>query len=75
MGEKTLKFNNIKVNKKDFHRAKKAVVLKILLIPVIKDFRPLLFIESFQYCDPQFVKMGNACVYGGDTLISFCSIG
>ena len=26
MGEKTLKFNNIKVNKKEFHKAKKAAI-------------------------------------------------
>ena len=27
MGEKTLKFNNIKVNKKEFHRSKQATDL------------------------------------------------
>ena len=25
MGEKTLKFNNIKVNKKEFHKSKQAI--------------------------------------------------
>ena len=30
MGEKTLKFNNIKVNKKEFHRAKKAIDLDLV---------------------------------------------
>ena len=30
MGEKTLKFNNIKVNKKGFHRAKKAIDLDLV---------------------------------------------
>ena len=30
MGEKTLKFNNIKVNKTEFHRAKKAVDLDLV---------------------------------------------
>ena len=29
MGEKTLKFNNIKVNKKEFHRSKKAIELDL----------------------------------------------
>ena len=27
MGEKTLKFNNIKVNKKEFHKSKQAIEL------------------------------------------------
>ena len=27
MGEKTLKFNNIKVNKKEFHKSKQAIDL------------------------------------------------
>ena len=30
MGEKTLRFNNIKVNKKEFHRAKKAIDLDLV---------------------------------------------
>ena len=30
MGEKTLKFNNIKVNKKEFHRSKKAIELDLV---------------------------------------------
>ena len=30
MGEKTLKFNKIKVNKKEFHRAKKAIDLDLV---------------------------------------------
>ena len=30
MGEKTLKFNNIKVNKKEFHRSKKAIDLDLV---------------------------------------------
>ena len=30
MGEKTLKFNNIKVNKKEFHRTKKAIDLDLV---------------------------------------------
>ena len=30
MGEKTLKFSNIKVNKKEFHRAKKAIYLDLV---------------------------------------------
>ena len=30
MGEKTLKFNNIKVNKKEFHRAKKVIDLDLV---------------------------------------------
>ena len=30
MSEKTLKFNNIKVNKKEFHRAKKAIDLDLV---------------------------------------------
>ena len=30
MSEKTLKFNNIKVNKKEFHRSKKAIDLDVL---------------------------------------------
>ena len=29
MGEKTLKFNNIKVNKKEFHKSKKAIDLDL----------------------------------------------
>ena len=28
MGEKTLKFNNIKINKKEFHRSKQAIDLE-----------------------------------------------
>ena len=30
MGEKTLKFNNIKVNKKEFHRSKQAIGLDLV---------------------------------------------
>ena len=30
MGEKTLKFNNVKVNKKEFHRSKKAIELDLV---------------------------------------------
>ena len=30
MGEKTLKFNNTKVNKKEFHRSKKAIELDLV---------------------------------------------
>ena len=30
MGEKTLKFNNIKVNKKDFHKSKQAIDLDLV---------------------------------------------
>ena len=30
MGEKTLKFNNIKVNKKEFHRSKQAIDLELV---------------------------------------------
>ena len=30
MGEKTLKFSNIKVNKKEFHRSKQAIELDLL---------------------------------------------
>ena len=30
IGEKTLKFNNIKVNKKEFHRSKKATELDLV---------------------------------------------
>ena len=30
MGEKTLTFNNIKVNKKEFHRARKAINLDLV---------------------------------------------
>ena len=32
MGEKTLKFNNIKVNKKEFHISKKAIDLDLVNI-------------------------------------------
>ena len=30
MGEKTLKFNNIKVNKKEFHRSQQAIELDLV---------------------------------------------
>ena len=30
MGEKTLKFNNIKVNKKEFHKSKQAIDLDLV---------------------------------------------
>ena len=30
MGEKTLKFNNIKVNKKEFHKPKQAIELNLV---------------------------------------------
>ena len=30
MGEKTLKFNNIRVNKKEFHRSKQAIELDLV---------------------------------------------
>ena len=30
MGEKTLKFNNSKVNKKEFHKSKKAIDLDVV---------------------------------------------
>ena len=30
MGEKTLKFNNIKVNKKEFHKSKQAIELDLV---------------------------------------------
>ena len=32
MGEKTLKFNNIKVNKKEFHKSKQAIDLDLELM-------------------------------------------
>ena len=35
MGEKTLKFNNIKVNKKEFHRYKQAIDLNWLFASLV----------------------------------------
>ena len=50
MGEKTLKFNNIKVNKKEFHKSKQAIDLDSIITDkiVISDkFRHNE--ESFKY--------------------------
>ena len=45
MGEKTLKFNNIKVNKKEFHRAKKAIDLDLI------DTGKIVVSDRFKYSE------------------------
>ena len=44
---------------------------QILIIPVMNDFRSLLFIEGFQDCDHQFVEIRNAYFYCCCTLKSY----
>ena len=49
IGEKTLKFNNIKVNKKEFHKSKQAIALDLVdtgKIVVSDKFR---YSEGFKY--------------------------
>ena len=48
MGEKTLKFNNIKINKKDFHRAKKAMDLDLV------DTRKIVVSDRFKHSEEGF---------------------
>ena len=50
MGEKTLKFNNIKVNKKEFHRAKKAIDLDLV------DTGKIVVSERFKHSEEEIVK-------------------
>ena len=45
MGEKALKFNNIKVNKNEFHRAKKAIDLDSV------DTSKIVVSDRFKHCD------------------------
>ena len=45
MGEKTLKFNNIKVNKKEFHRVKKAIDLDLV------DTGKIVVSDGFKYSE------------------------
>ena len=48
MGEKTLKFNNIKVNKKEFHRAKKAIDLDLV------DTGKMVVSDRFKHSEEDF---------------------
>ena len=48
MSEKTLKFNNIKVNKKEFHKSKQAIDLD----PVNVD--QIVVSDKFKYSDKGF---------------------
>ena len=49
MGEKTLKFNNIKVNKKEFHKSKQAIDLEILI-----DTDKILISDRFKHSEEGF---------------------
>ena len=49
MGEKTLKFNNIKVNKKEFHKSKKAIDLDLVDNGKIVVSDRFKHTEGFQY--------------------------
>ena len=48
MGEKTLKFNNIKVNKKEFHKYKQAIKLDLV------DTGKIIVSEKFRYSEEGF---------------------
>ena len=48
MSEKTLKFNNIKLNKKEFHKSKQSIDLK----PVIVD--QIVVSDKFKHSDDVF---------------------
>ena len=52
MGEKTLKFNNININKKEFHRSKQAIYLDLV------DTGKIVVSERFKHseeCSKQFI--------------------
>ena len=48
MGEKISKFNNIKVNKKEFHRAKKAIDLNLV------DTGKIVVFDRFKHSEEGF---------------------
>ena len=48
MGEKTLKFNNIKVNKTEFHRSKKAIDLDLV------DTGKIVVSDRFKHSEESF---------------------
>ena len=48
MGEKTLKFNNIKVNKKEFHRSKQAIELDLV------DTGNIIVSDRFKHSEEDF---------------------
>ena len=54
MSEKTLKFNNIRVNKKKFHKSKQAIEYMTILSIVMMVLSILLVIKK--------VKLLNRCV-------------
>ena len=48
MGEKTLKFNNIKVNKKEFYKSKRAIELDLV------DTRKTVVLDRFKHSEEGF---------------------
>ena len=48
MGEKTLKFNNIKFNKKEFHRSKQAVEIDLV------DTSKIIVSDKFKHSEDGF---------------------
>ena len=67
MGEKTLKFNNIKVNKKEFHRSKQAIELDWV------DTGKIVVSEKFEHCEKGFK---NFIGYQGNEIVfpAFCGL-
>ena len=63
MGEKTLKFNNIKVNKKEFHRAKKAIDLDLV------DTGKIVVSDRFKHNEE-----GSKCFIGYQEVKPLCII-
>ena len=48
MSEKTLKFNNIKIDKKEFHKSKQLIGLKLV------DFNKIVTSDKFKHNDDGF---------------------
>ena len=48
MGEKTLKFNNIKFNKKEFHRSKQAIEIDLV------DISKIIVSDKFKHSEDGF---------------------
>ena len=65
MGKKTLKFNNIEVNKKEFHASKQPTALDSVLI------NQIIISYKFQHSDKGFK---NFICYKGDNIIRPLSI-
>ena len=55
MNEKTLKFHNVRVNKKEFHKSKQVIDLGLVTVDQI------VVSDKFKYSDESFKYISLAC--------------